>query len=106
MGIEIVKDVYVLTKAFPREEMYGLTSQMRRAAISIPANIAEGFKRFHTNEYRQFLHIAFGSIAELETHLEIAKELEFTSFDQQVAVSEKLESISKMMSSLLSKLKH
>lgn len=72
-GIEIVKDVYSLTKKFPREELYGLTSQLRRSAISIPSNIAEGFKRYHNREYKQFLHIALGSSAELESQLVISK---------------------------------
>ena len=91
-GIEIVK------------EIYGLTSQMRRAAISIPANIAEGFKRLHGKEYRQFLHIALGSAAELETELIIARELSFINEQQLSEISEKLDHVSKMMSSLLRKL--
>ena len=59
-GIEIVKDVYMITKKYPKEELYLLTSQMRRSAISIPSNIAEGFRRFHNREYKQFLYIALG----------------------------------------------
>ncbi|MEW6104150.1 MAG: four helix bundle protein, partial [bacterium] len=55
-GIEIVKDVYAITKNFPKEELHGLTSQMRRCAISIPSNITEGFKRYHNKEYSQYLH--------------------------------------------------
>lgn len=74
-GIEIVKDIYETTKCFPKEEMYGLTTQMRRYAISIPSNIAEGFKRYHAKEYKQFLYIALGSVAELETQIFIAKEI-------------------------------
>ena len=67
IGIEVVKDIYILTKKFPKEELYGLISQMRRSAISIPSNIAEGFRRYHNKEYKQFLYIALGSCAELET---------------------------------------
>ncbi len=63
-GIEIVKKTYKITEAFPREEIYGLVAQMRRSAISIPSNIAEGFKRFHSKEYKQFLRIVLGSAAE------------------------------------------
>ncbi|GAF73329.1 unnamed protein product, partial [marine sediment metagenome] len=65
-GIEVLKDIYILTKKFPKEELYGLTSQMRRSAVSIPSNIAEGFRRYHNKEYKQFLYIALGSCAELE----------------------------------------
>jgi len=66
-GMEIVTDIYTLTKKFPKEELFSLTSQLRRSAISIPSNIAEGFKRFHNKEYKQFLFITLGSCAELET---------------------------------------
>ena len=58
-GIEIVTDIYTLTKKFPKEELFSLTSQLRRSAISLPSNIAEGFKRFHNKEYKQFLFILF-----------------------------------------------
>jgi len=75
LGKGIVLDVYQLTKVFPQAELYGLVSQMRRAAVSIAANIAEGFNRKHNAEYRQFLYIALGSCAELETHIEIAHDL-------------------------------
>ena len=66
-GMEIITDIYTLTKKFPKEELFSLTSQLRRSAISIPSNIAEGFKRFHNKEYKQFLFITLGSCAELET---------------------------------------
>ena len=81
-GIHLVKTVYLLTKAFPREELYGLTSQMRRAAVSVPTNIAEGYARHHRNEYRQFLYIALGSLAELETLGTVARELELITIEQ------------------------
>jgi len=99
-GIEIVKDIYEITKLFPKEEMYGLTSQMRRSAISIPSNIAEGFKRYHTKEYKQFLYIALGSIAELETQIVIAKEVGLLEDLMMDAMNEKLDHTSKMLSSL------
>jgi len=80
-GIEIVKDIYMLTSKFPKEEIYGLTAQMRRSAISIPSNIAEGFKRSFPKEYKQFLHISLGSAAELETQpLSFAKVMEHYPF--------------------------
>jgi four helix bundle protein len=76
-GIEIVREVYRMTDKFPDKELYGLTSQMRRSAISIPSNIAEGFRRQSSKEFKQFLNIALGSLAELETQLIIAKELSY-----------------------------
>jgi len=74
-GIELVKKIYILTKDFPKEEIYTLTSQIRRSAISIPSNIAEGAARNSKKEFIQFLYIALGSAAELETQLNVAKEL-------------------------------
>lgn len=61
-GIELVKSIYSLTETFPNSEIYGLVSQMRRSAVSIPSNVAEGFKRLHNNEFRQFLYIALGKL--------------------------------------------
>jgi len=74
-SINLVENVYILTSKFPKTEIYGLASQMRRAAISIPSNIAEGQKRKNLPEYLQFLRIANGSAAELETQIIIAKRL-------------------------------
>jgi four helix bundle protein len=74
-GIELVKKIYILTKDFPKEEIYTLTSQIRRSAISIPSNIVEGAARNSKKEFIQFLYIALGSAAELETQLNVAKEL-------------------------------
>jgi four helix bundle protein len=78
-GIVLVIDVYKETQKFPREEIYGLTNQIRRAAISIPSNIAEGHIRQHRTEFKQFLSIALGSLAELETQIIISKELNYIS---------------------------
>jgi len=94
-GIEIVKDVYTITRSFPNEEMYGLTSQMRRSAVSIPSNVAEGFRRFHNKEFAQFLHIAFGSAAELETQLIIAEELKYFNSENNKEIFEKISHLSK-----------
>jgi len=66
-SIKVVEDIYKITKNFPKEEIYGLTGQLRRSAVSIPSNIAEGFARFSNKEYRQFLFISLGSCAELST---------------------------------------
>ncbi len=76
-SIELVKEIYKVTEKFPSGEQYGLVSQMRRAAVSIPSNIAEGFRRKHNKEYKQFLCIALGSSAELETQIVISKELDY-----------------------------
>ena len=81
---ELAVAVYRLTDGFPKSEQYGMTNQMRRAAISISSNIAESYHRFHSKEKQQFLSIAFGSGSELESQLEIAKEL-FPNIDCQKA---------------------
>lgn len=78
-AIELVKDIYRLTADFPDTERYGLTSQMRRAAVSVPANIAEGSARSGTKELLHFLSIASGSLSELDTLTEIAKQLEYVA---------------------------
>jgi four helix bundle protein len=72
-GMEIVDQVYQTTRKLPPEEQYGLVSQMRRAAVRMPSVIAEGFRRRNQKEFRQFLHVALGSAAELETQIEICR---------------------------------
>ena len=81
-GMDLVVRVYGLTKEWPREEIYGLTAQARRAAVSVPANIAEGYGRSGRASYVHFLKIAQGSLKELETHIEIAERLGFVAADQ------------------------
>lgn len=75
--MELAEEIYKITANFPKEEVYGLTSQMRRCAVSIPSNIAEGRQRSSRNEMRQFFSISYGSAGELETQLEIALRLKF-----------------------------
>ncbi len=104
IGIEVVKDIYILTKKFPKEELYGLTSQMRRSAISIPSNIAEGFRRYHNKEYKQFLHITLGSCAELETQIIIANELDYINETNKTELTEKIKYICRMTVKLINKL--
>ena len=103
-GIEIVSDTYILTKKFPKEELFSLTSQLRRSAISIPSNIAEGFKSFYNKEYKQFLFITLGSCAELETQIIIAKELKYINENEEAKLVEKLDHVCRMTSNLIKKL--
>jgi four helix bundle protein len=104
MGKEIVLDVYRATAAYPRVEAYGLATQMRRASVSIPSNVAEGFNRFHNKEYRQFLFIALGSCAELETQVEISSDLGFVQQDIRDLIIEKLDHETRMLRNLVKKL--
>ena len=104
IGIEVVKDIYILTKKFPKEELYGLSSQMRRSAVSIPSNIAEGFRRYHNKEYKQFLYIALGSCAELETQIIIANELDYINETVETELIEKIKYICRMTVKLINKL--
>lgn len=76
-GIEFVKQIYKITTEFPKQELYGLTSQIRRAAISYPSNIAEGAARFSRKEFIQFLYISLGSLSEVETQVIIAEKLRY-----------------------------
>ena len=103
-GIELVKDIYKLTVKFPKQETYGLVSQMRRSAISISSNVAEGFRRYHNKEYKQFLYVSLGSCAELETQVTIAKELKYIQGDKEAVLLERLDHICRMISNLLKKL--
>ena len=104
-GIELVKDIYCLTKKFPKDELFGLTSQIKRAAVSVPSNIAEGYSRSNRNEFAQFLRIAMGSLSETETQLIIARELSFTSIEESKATLDKIVSLNKMLVSLYNKTK-
>lgn len=103
-GIELVKEIYKITGLFPKEEVYGLSSQMRRASVSIPSNAAEGFRRYHNKEYRQFLYILSGSCAELETQVTIAKELGYLAENKEKELLKKIEYICRMTSNLIKKL--
>ncbi len=103
--MEMAIAIYRLTQGFPREEAYGLTSQLRRSAISIPSNIAEGQGRLNTREFRQFLGIARGSNCELQTQLEIARTLGLGD-SQLLNHAESLShEIGKMIFTILGKLK-
>ena len=104
-AIELVLTIYSLTKKFPKEEQYGLISQLRRAVISIASNIAEGYARQHKLEYIQFLSMAFGSCAELETQLIIAQRLGYGLSEEYDNVSSLLEEVSRMLNTMIRTLK-
>jgi len=99
---KLALEIYKITEKFPRSELYGLSSQMRRAAISISSNIAESYHRRHPKEKRQFLSVAFGSGSELESQIEIAKEL-FKELNYQLAES-LLDEVMKILNSFVSRL--
>jgi len=103
-GIEIVKNVYEITRKLPKIEEYALNIQMRKAAISIPSNISEGFRRYHNKEYRQFLYISLGSCAELETQITIAKELGYIEGSKEEEMLEEIDHVCRMIMSLIKKL--
>jgi four helix bundle protein len=101
-SMELATRVYAVTAQFPKEELYGLTSQIRRCAISIPSNIAEGAARQSRKEFIQFLHIASGSIAELETQLLLASKMGFAA---RIDALTQLEEVRRMLLGLLRSLK-
>ena len=104
-SVELAIAIYKLTEKFPKTEIYGLMSQMRRAVISIPSNIAEGRKRGSIKDFRQFLIIAYSSGAELETQLEIVKKLPFGKSLDYSKVDSLLLEVMKMLNKILSKFK-
>jgi four helix bundle protein len=100
-AMSLAKETYLLTNAFPRNEQFGLTSQMRRAAVSIGSNIAEGCGRGSDREFRAFLHIALGSASELEFQLELARELRFTTLETSAAAASLVQEVKRMLSRLI-----
>ncbi len=103
-GIEIVDKIYALTAKFPKEELYGLTLQMRKASVSIPSNVSEGFARGHTNEYRQFLRVSLGSCAELDTQSIIANRRNYITKQELDDLAEDLNHESRMLVNLINTL--
>ena len=100
----LVAEIYKLTRGFPREETYGLTHQIRRCAVSIPSNIAEGFGRHSSQDYLRFLQIAMGSLFELQTQAEIAVGLSYLPQDDFERLHEASREIERMLSSLMRKI--
>ena len=104
-SMELAREIYLLTKNFPKSELYGIVMQIRRAVVSIPSNIAEGYGRKSTKEFIQFSTIAYGSLLELETQLILSKQLKFVEEIKFIRSEQLLEEISKMLRSMIMKLK-
>ena len=104
-GIELCLNVYQACSSFPKSELYGLADQMKRAAVSISSNIAEGQARQHVAEFLHFLSIANGSLAELDTQRIIAERLSFLGYETSKALEERITEIRKMLYVLMSKLR-
>jgi four helix bundle protein len=104
-SMALASEVYRATKLFPREETYGLTSQLRRSAVSVPSNIAEGQGRASRGEFIQFLCTARGSLFELETQLLIAKEIGYLKPDSGAQISEDLTRVAQLLNALISSLR-
>jgi four helix bundle protein len=104
-AIELCAAIYILTRKFPREEIYGLTSQIRRASVSVPGNIAEGYGRGSREQYKQFVGIALGSYMELQTQLLIAKRPGFVDSSEFEKVESLASEVGRMLSALLTKLR-
>lgn len=103
--MRLVTEVYGISQAFPSSEIYGLTSQVRRSAVSIPSNIAEGYGRHSTANYKRFLQIAIGSLFELQTQIEIAVNLKYIKQEDFSSFFLQADELDKMLYSLINKLK-
>ena len=104
-SISLVTILYKLTKSFPKDELYGLIQQIRRSAVSVPSNIAEGAARNHKTEYIQFLYIALGSLSELETQCLIRKNLEYVNDQNYNSINDAIQEIRRMLLGLIKHLK-
>jgi four helix bundle protein len=98
----LVRAIYIVTRDFPKDEQYGLSSQLRRAVVSVPSNIAEGAARTSKREFAQFLSVARGSLAEVETQILIARDLDYLTEEERIlaSVSDLMRSISALMKAL------
>ncbi len=100
-SMELVAAIYVATRAFPKDELFGIVSQMRRAAVSIPSNIAEGYGRIYDKETVKFLSNALCSASELETQLIISKDLDYLSIEEAQKLISQIHEIISMLSALI-----
>jgi len=103
-SVALVTRVYKLTENFPKSEMWGLTNQIRRAAVSVPSNIAEGSGRKFPRELVQFLHIALGSLAELETQFIIAQNLGFINENEYMSIVQEIQELLRMITAMSNKI--
>ena len=104
-AMDLVTEIYLVTRAFPRVELYGLTGQLRRAAVSVPSNIAEGQARFSHKEFHHFLSLARGSLVEIETQLTIAQNLDYLSLQQTRPLLDKTAELGKILNGLIASIK-
>ena len=104
-AVDLVVDVYQVTKLFPKTEQYALADQLKRAAVSIPSNIAEGAARQTKKEFIQFLYIARGSASEIDTQLEVARRLNYIDEGKKEALDDKLDRIGRMLTGLIKALR-
>lgn len=100
-AMQLAASIYAVTEDFPKSEIYGLTSQMRRAAVSVPSNIAEGAARFSTKEFLQYLNIAGGSLSELDTQIILAANLGFMDTDQYAELERRIEKTSSLLAGMI-----
>jgi four helix bundle protein len=94
---DLCLEIYQITKGFPKEELYGITNQLRRAAVSVPANISEGAGRYHKNDFAHFINISLGSLNEIYTFVEISKELNYVNQSIVENLTLKIEELRKML---------
>jgi four helix bundle protein len=104
-SMDLVTEIYRLSRGFPKEEIFGLTSQIRRAAVSIPSNIAEGRGKSSKGEFQQFLHHSRGSLAEVETQIIIAQNLGYLSVEETVKVIEMISEVGRLLHGLITSIK-
>lgn len=101
VAMDLAEEIYDMTRGFPRDEQFGLTAQMRRAAVSIPSNIAEGAARQGQKEFAQFLFISLGSASELETHLELSKRVKLLEEELHMRLDAMVARVSQMLRGLI-----
>ena len=104
-SMQLVSDIYLITRDFPKREQFGITDQIRRAAVSVPANISEGSARQATNEFHHFLRISFGSLIELETLLQISLNLKYLSATDHEKLHNQIITLTNQLTKLLRAIK-